>query len=290
MKLLQSSIILPARLIRRTYRQWVQLRRYKLRSLQGVPILFANSFPKSGTHLLTQILQGFTSIGPAVDSGLPAIVTFEGETGRQQPISKIMHELERLEPGDIAYGHLHALPAVLSFICQSYFAAYFIYRDPRDVVVSHVYYVTEMSAAHAHHQFYTQELHSFAERLNVSILGRPDWAELFPNIRARFEPYLIWVDHPQVLALRYEDFISDRQTMVGQILDHAVSHGFPLSCERILAIQELENHIKPEQSPTFRSGKSGGWREHFTPDHKKVFKEVAGDLLIRLGYESNFDW
>ena len=268
----------------------MQLRRYKQRSLQGVPILFANSFPKSGTHLLTQILQGFTSIGPAVDSGLPAIVTFEGETGRLRPITKIMQDLERLEPGDIAYGHLHALPAVMSFVCQSSIASYFIYRDPRDVVVSHVYYVTEMSPTHAHHRYYTQDLHSFSERLTVSILGRPDWADLFPNICARFEPFLSWCDHPEVLALRYEDFISERKTMVGRVLDHAVSHGFPLLSERALAIQVLENHIVPERSPTYRSGKAGGWQELFSPDHKRLFKEVAGDLLIRLGYERDLEW
>ncbi len=33
--------------------------RWRRLSFTGVPILFANSFPKSGTHLLTQVLQGF---------------------------------------------------------------------------------------------------------------------------------------------------------------------------------------------------------------------------------------
>ncbi|RMF47890.1 MAG: hypothetical protein D6755_04510, partial [Anaerolineae bacterium] len=46
-------------------------------SLRDAPVLFANSFPKSGTHLLTQILQGMTHLGPAVDSGLPAVLTYE---------------------------------------------------------------------------------------------------------------------------------------------------------------------------------------------------------------------
>jgi len=44
------------------------------------------------------------------------------------------------------------------------------------------------------------------------------------------------------------------------------------------------------KSHTFRSGQTGGWREHFTDEHKKLFKDVAGDLLVRLGYEKNNEW
>lgn len=285
-----GRIFLAARLLRRTFRRAAQCWRYRRVSLDGVPLLFANSFPKSGTHLLTQILQGFTHIGPAVDSGLPAMVAFEGETGRARPAYRIVRDLERLKPGDIAYGHLHAVPAVLSFLSQPGAAAYFIFRDPRDVVVSHVYYVTEMALHHIHHQFYTQELHSFDERLTTSILGRPGWGDLFPNIRARFEPYLSWLDRADVLALRYEDFLTEQPTMLERVLDHAISRGFPLNCGRPAALQNLASCIRPERSPTFRRGKTGGWREGFTPEHKKLFKELAGDLLIRLGYERDQDW
>ncbi len=56
-------------------------------------MLFANSFPKSGTHLLTQALQGFPQLGPAVDSGLPAVVTYEGDTGRTRSTEEILADL-----------------------------------------------------------------------------------------------------------------------------------------------------------------------------------------------------
>ena len=46
----------------------------------------------------------------------------------------------------------------------------------------------------------------------------------------------------------------------------------------------------PQRSPTFHSGKIGGWREHFTPAHKQLFNQDAGDLLVKLGYESSLDW
>jgi len=273
--------------------------RYRRLSLRGVPVLFANSFPKSGTHLLTQVLEGFPQVGPAVNSGLPAIVTFEGDTGRARSEAEIRRDLQRLLPGDIAYGHLHALPETLELLSRPELAAYFILRDPRDVVVSHVHYVTEMEPSHIHHAYYAEVLHSFDERLQVSILGRPDFEvpgvptpeePLFPDIRQRFEPYLGWLDCPAVLCLRYEDFNADRESALGQVFDHAVRRGFPAALPRPRALAVLAASIDPQRSPTFRSGKSGGWRAQFTPEHKRLFKDVAGDLLIRLGYEKDNDW
>jgi hypothetical protein len=35
---------------------------------------------------------------------------------------------------------------------------------------------------------------------------------------------------------------------------------------------------------------TGGWRDFFTEEHKPLFKEVAGDLMVRLGYERSNDW
>ena len=287
---LRSSFQLQARLVRRSLRRLLQMARYRRLGLAGVPVLFANSFPKSGTHLLTQILQGFTQIGPAVDSGLPAIVTFAGDTGRPRAVHEIVRDLDRLKPGDIAYGHVHAMPNAIEHLCQDGMAPYFILRDPRDVVVSHVHYVTEMEPGHIHHDYYVNELPDFDARLRVSILGRPNVDIPFPDIRARFEPYLDWLDHPEMLVLRFEDFILERQRSVELVLDHATQRGFPLSIDRPQALGRLVASIDPQRSPTFRSGKVGGWQASFTPAHKELFKQVSGDLLIRLKYETDHDW
>ena len=295
---LKSKILFSARLARRSLRRARQSLRYG--SLSGAPLLFANSFPKSGTHLLTQIMAGFTHIGPAVDSGLPAIVTFRGDSGRQRLEAEILADLKRLLPGDIAYGHVHALPGAVAFLRQPGVAAYFILRDPRDVAVSHVHYITEMAPGHIHHRYYQEKLASFDERLSASIRGVPVEAlqsistipilEPLPDIRARFEPYMAWLDAPEVLALRYEDFITGQEQAVGRVFDHAVQRGFKPACQRPQAIQALVASIDPQRSPTFRSGKIGGWRKSFTPAHKQLFKDLSGDLLIRLGYEANLDW
>jgi hypothetical protein len=283
-----QSIILVLKLFRHSYRRMVTS--FRVGSLSGSPMLFANSFPKSGTHLLTQVLQGFANIGPAVDSGLPAIVIYDGPTGKPRPVSLILKELHRLKAGDICYGHLHALPDLVTELTRKGVATFFIYRDPRDVVVSHVYYVTEIEADHVHHPYYAKELKTFDERLQVSILGRSELEVPFPDIRRRFEPYLDWLRTPGVLTIRYEDFITRRVATLERILDHAEKRSFPLAVPRAEAIERLDSAIEPEKSPTFRSGTIGKWRESFTSEHKTIFKEVTGDLLVRLGYEDDNDW
>ncbi len=258
-------------------------------ALRSAPVLFANSFPKSGTHLLTQVLQGMARFGPAVDAGLEAVTTFDGRTGRQRAEAEIVRSLRRLRPGDIGYGHLHALPEVVPLLCREGVAAYFIVRDPRDIVVSHVHYVTEMAPRHVHHAYY-RSLPDFESRLRVSILGLPGGAAPFPDIAQRFAPYRGWLEHPEVRLLRYEDFLRERREALGAVLDHAVRRGFPLNIPRRQALSLLEGAIDPQKSPTFRSGRAGGWKEAFTPEISALFKEVAGDLLVALGYEESDAW
>lgn len=40
----------------------------------------------------------------------------------------------------------------------------------------------------------------------------------------------------------------------------------------------------------FRKGVSGDWKKHFNSEHKKLFKKMYPDALVKLGYEENNDW
>ena len=59
---------------------------------------------------------------------------------------------------------------------------------------------------------------------------------------------------------------------------------------RAQEIAILERAITPKKSGTFRKGQPGNWRQHFSEANKALFKEQAGDLLLRLGYETDNDW
>jgi sulfotransferase 6B1 len=254
----------------------------------GWPILLGISFPKSGTHLLDQILLGFSKVAPFSTRLHSFYAEYEGESGRKRPPEQAIAWLGSLGDADIASAHLFARPDAVARVCSPAFVPYFIFRDPRDVVVSHVFYVTDMEATHVHHEYYTS-LPDFDTRLSASILGRPDAGVEFPDIAARFAPYLDWLDRPEVLTLHFEDLINDRAAALTRIMDHLLARA-PIPASRQLILDSLESSINPKRSPTFRSGKTGEWKKHFTPQHKKIFKDVAGELLIRLGYEKDQDW
>ena len=151
-----------------------------------------------------------------------------------------------------------------------------------------------MAPNHIHHRYYHQVLESFDQRLKASIVGVPvdelakaadkPVLEPLPDILSRFEPYLGWLERPEVLTLRYEDFITDRQGAIRRVLEHALQRGFQLHCSKEQAARRLEESIDPQRSPTFRSGKVGGWRSAFTEEHERLFQQTAGELLRKLRY------
>ncbi|MFN8400431.1 MAG: sulfotransferase domain-containing protein [Anaerolineales bacterium] len=254
----------------------------------NLPVLLGISFPKSGTHLLDQILLGFSQVAPYAKRVHSFYAEYEGESGKKREPEKALAWLDSLQPRDIASAHLFARPETIARVCSENFAPYFIFRDPRDVVVSHVFYVTDMEARHVHHEYY-KSLPDFDARLRVSILGRPDAGIEFPNIADRFAPYLGWLDKKEVLTIHFEDLIHHREATLTSIMDHLLSR-VTLQAPRQLILDSLETSINPKKSPTFRSGKTGEWKKHFTEEHKKIFKEVASDLLIKLGYEKDNSW
>ena len=254
----------------------------------GWPILLSISFPKSGTHLLDQILLGFSKAAPFSKRVHSFYAEYEGESGIKRVPEQAIAWLDSLRPRDIASAHLFARPEAIARVASPAFVPYFIFRDPRDVVVSHVFYVTDMEARHVHHDYYAS-LPDFDSRLKTSILGRPDAGVEFPDILGRFAPYMDWLDHPEVLTIHFEDLIHDRALTLTRIMEHLLARA-PLQTPRELVLSAMETSINPTKSPTFRSGKTGEWKKHFTEEHKKIFKDVAGDLLIKLGYEQDINW
>jgi hypothetical protein len=176
----------------------------------------------------------------------------------------------------------------VDYVCTPAFVSYFIFRDPRDIVVSHVFYVTDMEPNHVQHEYFSA-LPDFDSRLKTSILGRLDSDVEFFDIGTRFKAYSGWVDQPSVMKIHFEDLINDRAVTLTRIMEHLLAR-VPLQTPRERILDAMESSINPKKSPTFRSGKTGEWKKYFTDEHKKIFKDVAGDLLIKLGYEKNNDW
>jgi hypothetical protein len=256
--------------------------------LAQAPAVLGNAMPKSGSHLIIQVLQGLTRIGPFVNPGFPPVN--RAEDNRKLPEAAILANICRMQPGDIGYGYLSASEPYLSTLAQAGRATIFVFRDPRDMIVSHIFYATDMHTGHWMHRYYTEELHSMEERINAAIHGVEVAGSELTSLRRRYDGYLGWMEQPQVLCLRFEDLILNRQTALGSLLDYIESRGFRPDLSRPQALAALETAIAPRKSGTFRKGQPGNWREHFTPANIAAFKESTGDLLVRLGYESGDGW
>jgi hypothetical protein len=270
------------------YQTEKQIQKMRFKSQNDLPVLLGISFPKSGTHLLDQILLGFSNIAPYAKRLHSFYAEYEGESGKKRTPEQALTWLDSLQSNDFASAHLFARADAIQKVCSPKFIPYFIFRDPRDVVVSHVFYVTEMETKHVHHTYY-QSLPDFDSRLKISILGRTDSNIEFSNIADRFAPYLDWLAHPEVLSIHFEDLIHTRTETLTRIMNHFLDK-VPLQTSRQLILDSLESAINPTKSPTFRSGKTGEWKKYFKDEHKDLFKKVAGDLLIRLGYEKDSEW
>jgi hypothetical protein len=106
-------------------------------------------------------------------------------------------------------------------------------------------------------------------------------------------PALLGANYTEV---RYEDLLVRPNEEVERLLgflgvdtdralvEHCVSQA---SFEKLSKGRERGDE---DPSSFYRKGVAGDWKNYFTEEDRRVFKEEAGELLIRLGYEEDLDW
>ena len=279
----------PIRSIIRPYAKTAQaILRWKRFSFHEAPPIFGNSKPKSGSHLLLQILNGFTQIMPYKYVDAEPIRTITKD-GKRRTHNAVLHDLKHIPDGVIGWGYVDATIENGSFLTQAGRVNYFIYRDPRDMLVSQVFFATDMHEEHGMYEFYNS-LPDFGERLKVAITGIDRDGLKMTSVKKRYNGVFEWLEQKNVMCIRFEDLINNRDATLNTMLDDVEKTGYKIPTPREKALPVLVEAIQPKKSHTFRSGKTGGWKDHFTEEHKKLFNDVAGDLLVRLGYEKNNDW
>ncbi len=254
---------------------------------QNPPIL-CNSFPKSGTHLLLQVLTSLPNTG-FYGSFLASVSPL---TGKTRSNAWVQRRIRTTLPGECMPAHLYYSIEAEEELSNRDAIHYFIYRDPRDVVLSHVHYLTTINRWHVlHKEFASRE--SIEDRLLLSIEGLKNSKSRakLPSIADRFAPYASWVDSPDVHAIRFESLVgTERRDAIRHIVEHwnVAVNG---DSDRVESLTEAAfQAIDPKRSHTFRSGRTKQWETAFSPKVKDVFKEIASDLLIRLGYETDDSW
>lgn len=244
--------------------------------------LLGNSMAKSGSHILSQFLLGLEQLTPLVNTNWKPIRTLTRQ-GLPRSHDEILGRLEQLEGGDIAWGYLPSELEYLAWFRQAGARCFFVYRDPRDKIVSHILYALNIHEDHAMHDYYAK-LENMEQRINETIVGVPGMVE---PVRKTYQSYWGWLEEPGVLPLRFEDLVNKRERTLAAMLDFLQAAGVPFSVGREEAYRVLNQAMAPEHSPTFRSGKSGEWRRHFSVDNIERFRRETGDLLEKLGYSED---
>lgn len=256
-------------------------------ALAGQPIIFGNAIPKCGSKLLFNILRALEEVGPFVDTGLNEIKPFF--RGEPTPTEWIKLQVKALGPGDIRFGYIYAQPDLIDLLTEDQRATFIILRDPRDQIVSEIFYALEMHPGHAFRD-YLQSLPDMQARIHALTAGVDEGPFKRVGVTEHYQRFMPWITHPGVCAVRFEDLIADRENQIVRMLEYLEARGFKASLPRQEILEHLIKAMQPRKSETFRKGVSGGWKEHFGPDNIAVFKREAGDLLIELGYERGFEW
>lgn len=248
------------------------------------PPLLVNSVPKSGTHLLQQVV----SVLPQLNDWGNFWATQPSLTLRERSGKEMAKKIMSVAPGELVCGHLFYSDEVCEALAERNVISLFVYRDPRDVAVSEAYYLANMNKWHRMHKEYKNAAET--DRLLLSICGSKRRPDLQPDIRERYEKYVRWIHHPSVYAVSFEALVSgDKEKIVRDIFTHINARTNKDMDVDALTHKALEA-IQPKRSHTFRRGESGGWRRDFDDRAKSIFKEVTGDLLVSLGYETSSDW
>ena len=112
-----------------------------------------------------------------------------------------------------------------------------------------------------------------------------------------------WIDMENVLKLSFENLAFDHKNTLNRCLNFI---GLDSKADTINIYKKFQSYnslymlilnkiIKLGRTPKYsaiapKDGVVGEWKNYFRKKEKDYFKQIAGDMLIDLGYEKSFDW
>jgi hypothetical protein len=101
----------------------------------------------------------------------------------------------------------------------------------------------------------------------------------------------------QYLSLRYEDLLDQPFEEMGKLWKFLGVKKVERSLEKVIKTEMASNPDEEWQarrngdiSSFLPKGQAGNWARLFTERDKVVFKQVAGEMLVRWGYENDGNW
>ncbi len=253
---------------------------------QGLQPFILNSIPKSGTHLLKQLLLGIPEMKHHPDKGM------FGHIHYQTPLQ--LSRMKDLSKHEFVNGHLFYSKDWETFFNKLNMKQIFVYRDPRDVIVSYAYFIPTLKI-HPLYDTFHQKGFTHRDRIKFLIEGGqptdPRGAYQL-NVYEWYKSFSDWIGKKHVHSVRFEDLTSSKTRRVQEV--HKIVRFLwgeePVPSTGQKMVGKMINNINPQTSPTFRKGKIGGWKNELDDELRTLFKDIAGQLLIDLNYEKNKSW
>jgi len=187
----------------------------------------------------------------------------------------------------------------LHLIFRRHYKLVSIYRDPRDALISHLFYMRELKDRGTKRDFFIvspnfDEL-SFKDQLTALITGTPEMKSYLNFYKERIP----WALNFYSLSVKYEDLLGAKggksEAIQRQAILNIANHiGMELSSQKLdYVVNNL--YVKADKAAVidgkvFARAATGNWAMFFTPEHKELFKKKMGKLLIQLGYEKDQNW
>jgi Sulfotransferase domain len=241
---------------------------------QGAPRVFCVSIPKSGTHLLERAL----CLHPALYRKI--VPTVSGENiGKWNGLAGLVG---RIRPGQVVVSHLRHSDQDERTLDEAGVRGLFMVRNPRDLVVSQIHYVTKRADHRLHDLF--SSLPDARARLRLAITG--DAAAGLPSIAERLSYFEGWL-RSDLLMVRFEDLVGSagggdagrQRDLLRSVFTHL---GVDASDERVRAVA---GRLFSSDSPTFRAGQVGSSRDFFDDELEELFRRTIGDHAVPYGYD-----
>lgn len=264
-------------------------------AVELTPRVYLNGFPKAGTHALATMAHVIMKKASKDNNWLGDVSDFAFGKKDEELVKRALDIINVFTPNVYIRGHMAYDKRIAEAMYDNEVAHVFIFRDFRDVAVSAAHHAARDDGGLFPEKEYYQSL-GFDERLKRIITGD----ENITGVMERWEEYAPWLDVGWVLKIVYEDFIEHPRGVANMFLRYI--YGKTAGYNDIVMEMYLDDFEflvgrtmkiieKPEVSPTYREGKIGKWKEHFTEEHKELFKQTdKNDWLVKLGYEENRDW
>ncbi|RMG93454.1 MAG: sulfotransferase [Chloroflexi bacterium] len=168
--------------------------------------------------------------------------------------------------------HLFAIPLIREVFPEARFVH--VLRDGRDVCVS------VLAAASSWMPAWRDSFGASVEAAAQMWHDAVRWAQ-----REQRE-----VGNGRFLEVRYEWLRQEPDNWLRQLFDFC---HIPYDENLLADIQEqtrFENKYRPRETGFRRRAQIGGWRERWGVREKQQFHQVAGELLLELGYENDAYW